>query len=79
MSLKKSKRGKFFLACSNYPKCENTQLVEVKIVQDYFYFKNRIGKRCPRDNTSLEAKMGPYGLYVCCCALERHKYKLDEI
>ena len=80
MRLKKSKRGKFFLSCSNYPKCTHTQFVEENMVEDYFYFRNKNGKHCPRDNTSLEAKLGKYGLYVCCCnALERHIYKLDEI
>ena len=80
MRLKKSKKGKFFLACSNYPKCNHTQFVEEKIIEDYFYFGNKEGKHCPRDNTSLEAKLGKYGIYVCCCnSLERHTYKLDEI
>lgn len=80
MRLKKSKRGKFFLSCSNYPKCTHTQFVEENMVEDYFYFRNKNGKHCPRDDTSLEAKLGKYGLYVCCCnSLERHTYKLDEI
>ena len=80
MRLKKSKKGKFFLACFNYPKCNHTQFVEEKIIEDYFYFGNKEGKHCPRDNTSLEAKLGKYGIYVCCCnSLERHTYKLDEI
>ena len=79
MRLKKSKRGKFFLACSNYPKCESTQLVEPDTVERYFYFRNKEGKRCPQDNTSLDAKIGKYGLYVCCSGLNRHYFKLDEI
>ena len=28
---------------------------------------------------SLEAKLGPYGLYIQCCGNMHHKYKLDEI
>lgn len=79
MRLKKSKKGKFFLSCSNYPKCENTQFVEPDTVKDYFYFKNKKGKRCPQDNTSLEAKIGRYGLYICCNGLTKHFFKLDEI
>ena len=79
MQLKKSKRGKFFLACSNYPKCEMTQFVDPDPVERYFYHNKKNGKRCPRDNTSLEANVGRYGLYVCCCAIERHYFKLDEI
>lgn len=80
MKLKKSKKGKFFLACSNYPKCNHTQFVEEDMIEDYFYFQNDEGKHCPQDNTSLVAKLGKYGVYVCCCnSLERHTYKLDEI
>lgn len=79
MRLKKSKRGKFFLACSNYPKCENTQFVDPEMLDKYFYFNNPNGKRCPQDNKSLTAKIGRYGLYVCCCALNTHYFKLDEI
>ncbi|NLD47725.1 MAG: AAA family ATPase [Clostridiaceae bacterium] len=80
MKLKKNKKGKFFLSCSSYPKCQNTQFVETDIVDDYFYFNNEDGKYCPQDGTSLEAKMGQYGLYVCCNnGLIRHYFKLDEI
>ena len=80
MKLKKSKKGKFFLGCSNYPACSHTELAQKSMVEDYFYFNNENGKHCPKDNTSLEAKMGPFGLYVCCCnGLEKHFYKLDEI
>ena len=79
MRLKKSKRGKFFLACDNYPKCENTQFVEPNMVESYFYFKNNEGRQCPQDNTSLEARIGKYGLYVCCNGINRHYFKLDEI
>jgi Topoisomerase DNA binding C4 zinc finger. len=79
MKLTKSKKGKFFLSCSNYPQCEKTQFVEPEMLDEYFYYKNPEGKRCPRDNKSLTAKVGQYGIYVCCCAAERHYYKLDEI
>lgn len=79
MLLKKSKKGKFYLRCSNYPSCNNRAYVDPDYVNDYFYFRNKDGKHCPRDHTSLEAKLGPYGVYVCCNAVERHFYKLDEI
>jgi len=79
MRLKKSKRGKFFMACSNYPKCEKTQFVEPEDVEGYFYYKNKLGKRCPHDNTSLIARVGKYGLYVCCGGLNKHYFKLDEL
>lgn len=79
MKLKKSRKGKFFLSCKNYPKCEGSEYITTDMVEDYFYFNNPNGKRCPRDNKSLKAKKGPYGIYVYCCALDEHKYKLDEI
>ena len=67
------------MRCSNYPSCNNRAYVDPDYVNDYFYFRNKDGKHCPRDHTSLEAKLGPYGVYVCCNAVERHFYKLDEI
>lgn len=80
MQLKKSKAGKFFIACSNYPGCHHTQFVEMDMVNRYFKISGgKLGKRCPQDNTSLFAKIGKYGLYICCGALKKHTYKLDEI
>jgi len=67
------------MACSNYPKCEKTQFVEPEDVEGYFYYKNKLGKRCPHDNTSLIARVGKYGLYVCCGGLNKHYFKLDEL
>jgi hypothetical protein len=79
MRLRKNRRGGFFLSCENYPKCENTQFVEPSIVKNYLYFNNKSGKLCPQDNTSLEPKLGKFGVYVCCNALKKHTFRLDEI
>ncbi|MBQ5970306.1 MAG: topoisomerase DNA-binding C4 zinc finger domain-containing protein [Clostridia bacterium] len=79
LQLRKSKKGRFFLACTNYPKCDYTELVDPEAVNRYFYFKNRNGKRCPQDNTSLEARINSKGIYVCCNGLHKHFFKLDEI
>ena len=79
MRLRKNKSGKYYLGCSNYPRCSKIQYITADMVNDYFYFNNPHGKRCPRDNTSLEAKNGPYGMYICCNGLKQHKYKLDEV
>ena len=79
MKLQKSKKGKFFLACSAYPTCKNTELVDVDLVEQYFYRHGGYGQRCPKCGRSLEAKLGPYGIYVQCCGLMAHKYKLDQI
>lgn len=79
LSLKKSKNGRFFLGCSNYPKCNNTKQITVDTVEEYFYLYDRTGKKCPQCKTSLEAKSGPYGLYISCCGSKKHIYKLDEV
>lgn len=79
MKLKKSSKGKFFLSCSGYPNCNNITYVTTDVVNNYLYSNDRSGKRCPHDNTSLEAKLGKYGVYVSCCGVNKHFYKLDEI
>lgn len=80
MKLKKGRAsGKFFLGCENYPRCDNTQLVELGMLEKYFYFGNSEGKRCPQDNTSLEARAGRYGVYVCCNGFNKHTFRLDEV
>ncbi|MBQ6325201.1 MAG: topoisomerase DNA-binding C4 zinc finger domain-containing protein [Clostridia bacterium] len=79
MQLKKGKSGRFFLGCTGYPQCDHTEWVTEDMVDDYFYFKNRDGKRCPHDNTSLEPCVGRYGLYIRCNALRQHTFKLTEI
>lgn len=77
MKLKKVK--KFFLACSGYPNCKNTHLVDPELIEEYLYSEGISGKHCPQCKTSLEAKIGPYGVYVQCCGLKPHTYSLDKI
>lgn len=79
MKMQKSKKGKFFLACTGYPACHETALIDVDLVERYFYRHGSICQRCTRCNCSLEAKLGQYGLYIQCCGSQRHQYKLDEI
>ena len=79
MKLQKSKKGKFFLGCTGYPACQETSLVDVDLVEQYFYRNGATGQHCNRCGYSLEARLGPYGLYIQCCGSMRHKYKLDEI
>lgn len=77
LQLRKSKRP--FIGCSGYPGCQYTTLVEPDMLEEYFYHNSVYGKRCPRDGTSLEAGVGKYGLYVCCGAVNRHYYKIEDI
>lgn len=79
MKLQKSKKGKFFLSCTGYPTCQKTALVDVDLVEMYFSRHGGTGQHCTKCNCSLEAKLGTYGLYVQCCGIAHHKYKLDEI
>lgn len=77
MKLQKSKKGKFFLACTGYPLCNKTELINIETVEDYIYEGK--GKRCLRCNNPLEVKLGPYGLYIQCCGYPPHRYKINEI
>ena len=78
MELHKNK-GKFFIACTGYPNCKNTELVTVDDVDEYLYKHKKGMLRCEKDGTSLEAKLGSYGVYASCCGITKHYYKLDEI
>jgi len=78
MKLKRGKSG-FFIACSGYPDCQNTERITPFLVEDYFDTKGPTGMHCPQDGFSLEAKAGQYGVYVQCCSMARHKFRLDEI
>lgn len=79
LRLKKGKTGKFFLGCTNYPRCSHTEFVTEDMVISYFYFKNSSGMKCPHDHTSLEPCVGKYGLYIRCNGMDRHRFKLDEV
>lgn len=79
MKMQKSKKGKFFLSCTGYPACHETAFVDVNLVEQYFYRNSKSGQHCTKCNCSLEAKLGQYGLYIQCCGMAHHKYKLDEI
>lgn len=85
MKMCKGKSGKFFLSCSAYPACTNTSYLTEELVESYLYSKKSgsdgliSGLKCVKCNMSLEAKIGPYGLYIQCCGLNKHKYKPNEI
>ena len=79
MKMKKSKKGKFFLACTGYPTCHKTAHIDVDLVEQYLNRNEDYEQCCIRCKCSLEAKRGSYGVYIQCCGDQRHKYKLDEI
>lgn len=77
MQLKKGRQ--FFVACTNYPACSNTERLTVELLTEYIFSTNKTGLKCAKCGYSLEAKSGRYGIYACCCGLAKHTYKLDEI
>lgn len=79
MKVQKSRREKFFLACTGYPQCREIAYIESDLVQRYFYRNSRTGQKCIQCGCPLEAKVGPYGLYIQCCGHPSHRYKIDEI
>ena len=79
MRLKMSRKGKYFLACTGYPECEETALIRTELVERYLYRNGGKGQLCPKCHSSLEAKLGPFGIYVQCCGDEHHSFKIDEI
>lgn len=79
MRLKKSKQGKFFLACTGFPDCKKTTLIDKDLVEEYLYRNGGTGQHCVQCGCSLEAKIGPYGIYIQCCGLPVHRYRIDEI
>lgn len=80
MMLKKSHKGKYFLSCTGYPGCESTTFVEEELVNKYLFSNDgKSIKHCNQCGMSIEAKTGRYGVYITCCGMNEHKYKLDEI
>lgn len=79
MRLRKNKKGNFFIACTGYPSCKQTALVTLDFVEEYLCRNGKTMQKCSRCKYSLEAKMGPYGIYIQCCSCTPHKFKLDEI
>ena len=79
MQLKKGKTGKFFLGCTGFPQCSHSEFATEEMIESYFYYNNPKGKRCPRDNTSLDPCLGKYGMYIRCNGIERHTFRLDEV
>ncbi len=79
MRLRKGKTGKYSLSCSGYPDCMEGSYVPAELINQYFYHENPDGKLCPKCHCSLEAKTSSYGLYIQCCGLEHHKFRLDQL
>ena len=77
LQLKKGKKA--FIGCSGYPNCTHTEFVEPDVLEEYFYHSSKEGKLCPLCGTSIVAEVGMYGLYIHCCGLTKHKFKIEEL
>lgn len=75
MSLCCSKRGKWYIRCAS---CGERAYLEASFVNHYICVKQVKCPKCLRSlMSSLDAKVGPYGLFITC---ERHhKINPDEI
>ena len=79
MRLKKSKGGRFFLGCENYPNCTHRQYIEQETVEEYLYSKKGGLKLCPKHNAFLLVCKSRTGVYVRCSDIDVHYLRLDEI
>lgn len=80
LKLSKSQRnGTLFLGCSNFPRCRYCEYVTKELVTDYLYRFDKSGKKCPYDNSTLEAFSNKFGVHVRCCGIRKHTFELDQI
>ena len=72
------KKGRsFFLACSKYPRCKNTTLIDKSLVDAYI---TQNGLKCKKDGYPLIAALSKYGVFARCKnPIESHCYDLGEI
>ena len=73
LQLKKSFKGKFYYQCTKNK--EHTAFVDKEDVNNYIYEMKRKCPNCQR--TTMEAKLGKYGVFVSCFCGK--SYKIDEI
>lgn len=79
LQLKKGK--KVFIGCSGYPNCTHTAFVDEDLLEEYFYHNSKDGKLCPLCGTSIVAENSKYGygLYIHCCGITKHKFKIEDL
>lgn len=75
LSVKKGKS--YFLACTGYPHCKNTVLIDKSLINAYIT-QNRL--ICKQDSYPLTAALSKYGVFVRCKnPIQSHCYDLGEI
>lgn len=79
MKLKQTRKGGFFLSCSGYPECSYSEKVTKEFVNEYLQRAGGRKLRCKYDDTTLETRVGPNGVYLQCCGVAKHRYELNEI
>jgi len=72
------KKGKsYFLACTDYPACKNTNLIDKSLVNVYI---TQNGLKRKKDGYPLIAALSKYGVFIRCKnPFESHCYDLGEI
>lgn len=75
----KSSEKRFFLGCSEYPRCNGTKTIDAILVERYLQSHEPTGRKCVQCGTVLRAMSGRYGVYIQCSGPKRHKYSLDSI
>lgn len=76
MNLKKGLKA-YFLACTGFPNCKNTKLID-KILVDTYIVQNRL--KCKKDGYDLVAALSKHGVFVRCRnPLNSHCFDLSEI
>ena len=71
------KNKSYFLACSAYPNCKNTSLIDKSLV-DAYIMQN--GIKCKEDGYPLIAAISKYGVFARCKnPLNSHCLDLGEI
>ena len=63
LTVRKSRRNKYFIGCTNYPNCTQTEMINKEIMNSYL---KKVAIRCNECNGKMEARIGRYGLFIGC-------------
>ncbi|NMB08943.1 MAG: AAA family ATPase [Tissierellia bacterium] len=63
LTVRKSRRNKYFIGCTNYPNCTQTEMINKEIMNSYL---KKLAIRCNECNGKMEARIGRYGLFIGC-------------
>lgn len=64
LTVKKSRRNKYFIGCTNYPNCNYTESISFNMVN--FYLEKYNIDKCDECGGKMGARIGRYGLFIGC-------------